>query len=207
MCESHTIHHICGHAKFKTLVQCADMIDRLVASHLLVSCSHHLCDDIGDNPHIFPDICDSCKRSAVIADWIDQQPGGKFEVLRAWRRQNRPQSNSSEEPEAAHVDHGADMHEMEMEAAETLSEVPVSDCLDISASVSVSTADSASPSPPAPSSVQSAWCSAPSDHAKTAEPRNLKKRLASLTTRADRLIARIRAKETETATVGGTLDN
>ena len=87
MCKSHTIYHLCGHPKIKTLVQCAEMIEKLMASDLPLPGSRLLCDDVNDNPHVFPAICPRCQKNGVIGEWMQQQPGAKVNALRAWKAQ------------------------------------------------------------------------------------------------------------------------
>ncbi|KAK6381023.1 hypothetical protein LTS17_005224 [Exophiala oligosperma] len=60
MCESHHIYHLCGHVKIRTTVQCAEIIEKLVASK---------------------------SQTGVIGDVMEQQPGVKVELLQSWRRQ------------------------------------------------------------------------------------------------------------------------
>ncbi|EXJ96497.1 hypothetical protein A1O1_01623 [Capronia coronata CBS 617.96] len=149
------------------------MIDRLIASSTQLRISHHLCDDLSENLHIFPDICEPCKRNGVIASWIDQQPGGKFEVLRAWKEEHRQPSNIDALDET--------------DSAERLSVVSFSDSADSS------TAESASP--PTSSSDRNMAIGVTSDEMEKSDLTILKARVAGLTTRTDRLLARIRARK------------
>ena len=85
MCESQTIFYLCGHVKLKTIVQCAETIERLIKSGLSIASTRQVCEDnVIDNVHIFPSICDKCKATGVIGE-VMEIPGMKVEVLRAWR--------------------------------------------------------------------------------------------------------------------------
>ncbi|KEF51923.1 uncharacterized protein A1O9_11912, partial [Exophiala aquamarina CBS 119918] len=108
MCQSHTIHNLCGHTKIKTIVQCAEMTERLLKGALenqrtlingrvvdfadfneKTKCTHQLFVDVSDTLHIFPDMCDQCKSSGVVGNWMEQDPGAKLQIFRSWRLKRR----------------------------------------------------------------------------------------------------------------------
>lgn len=185
MCESHIIYHLCGHVKITTIVQCADMVDRLIASRVEVKSTHHLCDDLSDNIHIFPDICKLCQQSGVVADWIDQQPGGKFQVLRAWKNDNKhpqqPSGAPAGDPQKTNDGAGKD------DATESLSPITLSN--------SEENSSGSSTNPSISSSAQSVASSATLEDGKASDLSSIKARVAGLTTRTDRLLAKIRARK------------
>ncbi len=61
MCQSHTLYHLCGHVKIKTVVQCAEMVEILVAS-ATSSFDHRLCADASFDSLFFPKVCGGCRR-------------------------------------------------------------------------------------------------------------------------------------------------
>ncbi|KIW96543.1 uncharacterized protein Z519_01934 [Cladophialophora bantiana CBS 173.52] len=89
MCESCTIYHLCGHVKITTIVQCANIVDKLLTSNLPITITHQVCEDgVNENLHVFPDICEKCKTTAVVGDFMEQ-PGVKLEVVQSWAHGNR----------------------------------------------------------------------------------------------------------------------
>jgi len=171
MCESHTVYQLCGHIKIKTIVQCADMIDKLMASNLQTTCSHRLCDDVSDNIHIFPDVCDKCKANGVVGGLLDQQPHLKLDILRDWKRQ----SGSEPTPSASEkIDQEWDSNEVD--------NLEVCDVESISFPTSAST--------PRTSSPKSVATSATSDGA-APDLASLKKRIARLKTRTEHLLSKL----------------
>jgi hypothetical protein len=114
MCETHIVYNLCGHVRIKTVVQCAEMIDALLASNLQATCSQRLCansagheTDNAENIHIFPDICDKCTRNGVVGILMREQPSVKIDLIRAWKKdthlkkQNQGQSQDQKEMESA----------------------------------------------------------------------------------------------------------
>jgi len=114
MCETHIVYNLCGHVRIKTVVQCAEMIDALLASILQATCSQRLCansagheTDNAENIHIFPDICDKCTRNGVVGILMREQPSVKIDLIRAWKKdthlkkQNQGQSQDQKEMESA----------------------------------------------------------------------------------------------------------
>ncbi|EHY51793.1 hypothetical protein HRR83_008405 [Exophiala dermatitidis] len=188
MCESHIIYQLCGHVKVKVIVQCADMIDRLIASHPKGSFSTHQCGSQSDDLHIFPDICDTCKQNGVVAEYIDR-PGGKVEVLQAWRKEDQKQS-AQEQKSAARDDTNGNESQgsNDADSGETLSIISFSESADESCAETLS--------PVEPSSVSSVTSSQTSHEAKSSDLSGLKARVAGLTARTDRLLLQIRAHKT-----------
>ncbi|KAL2421271.1 hypothetical protein ABEF95_007630 [Exophiala dermatitidis] len=188
MCESHIIYQLCGHVKVKVIVQCADMIDRLIASHPKGNFSTHQCSDQSDDLHIFPDICDKCKENGVVAEYLDR-PGGKVEVLQAWRKDNQKQSYQEQESAVRDDKNGDESQGFnDTDSAETLSIVSFSESANESCAETLS--------PIEPSSVSSMTSSQTSHEAKGSDLSGLKARVAGLTARTDRLLSQIRAHKT-----------
>lgn len=165
MCESHTFYHLCGHVKIRMTVQCAEMIDRLIASDLQKTCTHMLCGDVSDNTHIFPHVCDRCQQDGVIGDWMEQ-PGVKYEVLKAWKKENsRPPADNEKRPRGGEDD---------LTELETLEPIAISDKASLLGTGSPSSSTSSG---------------------STTELISLKNRVASLKTRTERLLTKIRAQK------------
>src|SRR4051812_3588776 len=100
MCESHTINNLCGHIKIKTIIQCAQMTELLLEFALsnkkaemngemlkcsepkdTPDCTNWLCAEVIDTSHVFPDLCDKCKTSGVVGDWMEKERGLKLQVF------------------------------------------------------------------------------------------------------------------------------
>lgn len=208
MCESHTVHNLCGHIKIKTIVQCTEMTELLLKCAVSnkkikingqvvgfgefkdkTRCTHQLCADVSDHSHIFPDMCDKCKSSGVVGDWMEKERGAKLQVFRSWRLNRRaaaqatPQemqsnSNSIGEWTAQEAD-GENLDHLEFIAAPGVSDV--------------STTGSKTPSSQSPqSSGQSIASSVTSST--TPSMHDIKARVERLRARADHLIAKIRVQ-------------
>lgn len=205
MCESHTINHLCGHIKIKTIIQCAEMTEILLESSIsnkkaglkgersqflepkeTPKCTHQLCAEVVDTLHIFPDLCDQCKRGGVVGDWMEKERGLKLEVLRSWRskRRERTQSPSGEAQQwtGSNADNATEGYREDSEELEC-------DAIPSISNGTTTTSMAQSPDSSArsiPSSVTSA-STAPSFH-------DLKARVQRLRARTDQLIAKIRVQ-------------
>ena len=182
MCESHTIYHLCGHVKIRTIVQCADLIDKLIASESAIACSHQVCEDnVSDDIHVFPDICDTCKTTGVGGD-VMEVPGVMLEVLRAWRLRNKSTSAAA----------GADMEDnepVEIKELETLESISLSEDADTSTLESTSALESAR---------RRSLASSSTSNGMTPELSQIKTRVAALVSRTERLLTRVRAQKLPT---------
>ncbi|EXJ61271.1 uncharacterized protein A1O5_11828 [Cladophialophora psammophila CBS 110553] len=185
MCESRTIYHLCGHAKIKTIVQCAHMVDKLLTSNLLITSTHQVCEDIvNDNLHVFPDICEKCKATGVIGDFMEQ-PGVKLELVKAWAHGNRKHpspefearvsAGNNEVVEKQNESDGI----IELQTHETISPIE-------NASISTSLPDSATTRSQASSSTTNR--TAP-------DLAQIQMRVVALSTRTERLLSKIRGQK------------
>jgi hypothetical protein len=191
MCESHTIFHLCGHVNVKTIVQCADIIDKLLASGTSIACNHQVCqDDVSDNVHVFPDICRNCMATGVIGDVMDV-PGVKLEVMKAWESQRKRMpatggnNNSTNNVNVVDVEDGEADKIRECETLESIS-LPE----DVSTSATGRAGASSSSTPATSSTSTSTSISTP-----TPDLSQIKARLVALRTRTDRLLIKIRAQK------------
>ncbi|ETI28743.1 hypothetical protein G647_01194 [Cladophialophora carrionii CBS 160.54] len=188
MCESHTIFHLCGHVNIKTIVQCADIIDKLLVSGTSIASNHQVCqDDVSDNVHVFPGICTRCMATGVIGDVMDV-PGVKLEVMKAWESQRKRMSATGSNKNIDTVDTG-DGEADKIRECETLERISLPDNVSTSA---VDRAGAFSSSTPATSSVSSSTCREPSP-ASTPDLSQIKARVMALRARAERLVMKIRA--------------
>lgn len=189
MCESHIFYHLCGHVKIKTIIQCADNIEKLIASGQPINCNHQVCgDNVSDNVHIFPDICDKCKDNGIIGD-VMNVPGMKVELIQAWDRgkafeAQQRKSRSSPSVESVKKDSESD----EIKASETLEEISIPGHVN-TASESVIVCSASSP--------ESRASSVTSTHS-TADLHQIKSRITALRTRTERLLMKIRAQKPPT---------
>lgn len=205
MCESHTINHLCGHIKIKTIVQCAEMTEMLLESSTLnkkaglngersrlsepketPKCTHQLCAEVVDTLHIFPDLCDQCKRAGVVGDWMEKERGLKLQILRSWKSKRRETTQSpwgeaqlwtGSNADNATEGYRDDSDKLECDAIPSISNGTTTTSM-------VHSPDSSARS--IPSSVTSA-STAPSFH-------DLKARVQRLRARTDQLIAKIRVQ-------------
>lgn len=192
MCESHTIYHLCGHVKVKTLVQCADIIDQLIASKMQVTSSHQLCADVNDNIHIFPDICVKCEENGVIGEFLNQDPGRKLEILRDWKKQNKPDHKSKstlESPIGDSTSTARDGENKDIDQLETLEVLTVADIPSSSISSPQTGNLSSSSSPKTASSSTTSISSSP-------DLQSIKARVSALKDRTERLLTKARAHRT-----------
>jgi len=156
MCESHTVHNLCGHIKIKTIVQCPEMTELILKGALenakpqingqevdfaefndKTRCTHQLCADVSDNSHIFPDMCDKCKSSGVVGSWVEQDRGAKLQVFRSWRLKRRTaiyaasheveSGSNGVQQEAAWEVEGKSLENLEFIAAPSVSEESTTD--------------------------------------------------------------------------------
>ncbi|KAI1621257.1 hypothetical protein EDD37DRAFT_109599 [Exophiala viscosa] len=192
MCESHTIYHLCGHVKVKTLVQCAEMIEKLIASKMQVTCSHQLCADVSDNIHIFPDICVKCEENGVIGEFLNQDPSRKLEILRDWKKQNKLDHESkstlgasAEKPSATATD--SDSND-DVDKLETLEVLTVAD---ITSSLTTETESERLPSSTSPETVASSVTSVGG----SSDLKAIKTRVTALRDCTERLLSKIRAQK------------
>ncbi|EXJ64798.1 hypothetical protein A1O7_01136 [Cladophialophora yegresii CBS 114405] len=190
MCESHTIFHLCGHVNIKTIVQCADIIDKLLVSGTPIASNHQVCqDDVSDNVHVFPDICTKCRTTGVIGDVMDV-PGVKLEVMKAWESQRKRVSAVP-----SHDNNNTDHVDTEDGVADKIRECETFERISLPDDLSTSTPDraGASSSPtPATSSASSSTCPEPSP-APTPDLSQIKARVITLRARTERLLMKIRA--------------
>ncbi|OAL21885.1 hypothetical protein AYO20_11286 [Fonsecaea nubica] len=76
------------------------MVDKILAGNVTTNI-HQICDNhINDNLHVFPDICEKCKSTGVIGDFMEH-PGVKLEVVRAWVQGKRNRSTLDQDTEAS----------------------------------------------------------------------------------------------------------
>ncbi|KAJ9601874.1 hypothetical protein H2200_013623 [Cladophialophora chaetospira] len=173
MRESHITYHLCGHVKTKTIVQCADIIDNLIASGQPITRSHQVCeDDVSENVHIFPDICDKCKKTGVIGDFMEV-PGVKYEVFKAWEAKRKETLTKK------------DSESDEIKDLETLESIPIPEDATPTSEIGTTVAS--------PSQVSQA--SSTTLNKTTPDLGQLKTRVAALRTRTDRLLTKIRAQK------------
>ncbi|OCT46462.1 hypothetical protein CLCR_02128 [Cladophialophora carrionii] len=188
MCESHTIFHLCGHVNVKTIVQCADIIDKLLVSGTSIASNHQVCqDDVSDNVHVFPDICTRCRATGVIGDVMDA-PGVKLEVMKAWESQRKRISAIGNNKNNDTVD-TEDGEADKIRECENLERISLKDNVSASA---VDRAGAFSSSTPATSSVSGSTCREPSP-ASTPDLSQIKARVMALRARTERLVMKIRA--------------
>ncbi|OAP62519.1 hypothetical protein AYL99_04724 [Fonsecaea erecta] len=74
------------------------MVDKILASNLANAKTHPVCgDSVSDNLHVFPAICEGCKKIGVIGDFMEL-PGAKLELVKAWahgkRKPSRPEQDT-----------------------------------------------------------------------------------------------------------------
>jgi hypothetical protein len=175
MCESHTVYHLCGHVKIKTIVQCAKIIDQLISSGQPITCNHQVCDcSVSENVHIFPDICDKCKQTGVIGDFMEI-PGVKVDALRGWMaKRNMALEESSSEDETSRA----------AEDLETLEYIPL---------------PNAPTTSPASTTIRPDSTEAKEDSkSSTPDLRQIKTRVAALRARTEGLLIMIRAHKPPT---------
>lgn len=206
MCESHTVHNLCGHIKIKTIVQCPEMTELLLKGALenkkthingqvvdfaefneKTRCTHQLCAEVSDNSHIFPDMCDKCKSSGVVGNWMEQERGAKLQVFRSWRLKRRAavhaaphkvQSNSNGvQQETAKEVEDKESENLEFVAAPSVSEE--------------STMDSNSQSPQSAQDRTQSIASSATSNSTTPSLHGIKTRVERLRARTDYLIAKI----------------
>ncbi|KIW37141.1 uncharacterized protein PV06_10763 [Exophiala oligosperma] len=183
MCESHHIYHLCGHVKIRTTVQCAEIIEKLVASKSQVTCSHQLCPDIAHNSHVFPDICAKCQQTGVIGDVMEQQPGVKVELLQSWRRQRG--SEGIAEP-------GNPGESLQGSEVETVREQKSLEATAAAERKSASTPDTGSE---ATSRTIETTTSSATSQGNTPELGSLRTRMAALKDRTEQLASKVRARK------------
>jgi hypothetical protein len=122
MCQSHTVYHLCGHINLKTIVQCADQIDKLLKCGQADS-AHTVCEDsnVTDKSHVFPDICEKCRQTGIIAEILNSTEK-KVEVLREWYEMHKTQGR--EVPEIVITTEDSDESEM-FKDLETLESIEI----------------------------------------------------------------------------------
>ncbi|KIW72671.1 hypothetical protein PV04_00849 [Phialophora macrospora] len=194
MCESHTIFHLCGHVNVKTIVQCADIIDKLLASGTSIACNHQVCqDNVSDNVHVFPDICHNCMATGVIGDVMDV-PGVKLEVMKAWESQRKRTPATSGNNNNNNNDNNINAVDEDDGEADKIREYETLESISLPEDASTSGTGHAGGS----DSSTLATCSAStstSTSTPTPDLSQIKARLMALRTRTDRLLIKIRAQK------------
>lgn len=97
MCITFTFKHFCGHEHSQHNIKCLHAIK----SQLNLSQIHTIgcagakekweCLGEADLPreYIKPGICESCRRTGLVANFFENSPGIEYEILRQWRIQKR----------------------------------------------------------------------------------------------------------------------
>ncbi|KAK5050813.1 hypothetical protein LTR84_003372 [Exophiala bonariae] len=150
-------------------------------------CTNQLCTDVVDTSHIFPDLCDECKKSGVVGDWMEKEPGLKLQVFRSWRSKHRETTQTK--PEEAQQGDGSisdNAIEDDCENLETLECVATSS-IPSNGTATTSTAQSPYSNARSVASSDTSTSTAPSLH-------DLKARVQRLRARTDQLIAKIRVQ-------------
>ncbi|KAK5448020.1 hypothetical protein LTS15_009044 [Exophiala xenobiotica] len=178
MCESHIIYQLCGHVKIKTIVQCADTTEKMVASKSQISYPHQLCADVSDNSHIFPDICDKCQQNGVIGGVLKQLPGMKLEILQGWKKQHNSAAASESRSDATRDSRDAE-NDSESEKIEEIEQLETLEVLRVSDVASTGQTAAARERAPDLGSINN--------------------RIAALKDRTERLLSRIRVHKTSRA--------
>lgn len=146
----------------------------------------HTCTKVIDYSHVFPDLCDECKSSGVVGDWMEKERGSKLQVFRSWRAKRRAANQAA--PQEAQLWNGintgyaAEIDEEELENLEYISASSVSN-----GSTTTSNVLSPISSPQSIASSMTSASTAPSLH-------DIRARVNRLRTRTDHLIARIRVQ-------------
>ena len=92
MCQTHTFHHLCGHAFPPvplTIIQCSDSIHRLLTTPTGHNQSHVLCPDTDARTEVMPTLCATCNEVGAISEWLERKPEARFEMVRAWNEETR----------------------------------------------------------------------------------------------------------------------
>jgi hypothetical protein len=45
--------------------------------------------DSAEEVHLFPTLCAKCEQAGAISEWLGHAPGGRFEVIKAWKNTHR----------------------------------------------------------------------------------------------------------------------
>jgi hypothetical protein len=187
MCHSHTIYNLCGHINLKTIVQCADQVDKLLRSGQ-AALTHGVCEntDVTDKSHVFPDICRKCKQVGVIAEALEGAEK-KVEVLREWNELHKAKGQ-----EIPAIVVTADDDSDKIKDLETLDLVEVEDT-----SVQHSSSESTLMTREEPESASTKnHTSSMTSHGPAPNLEELiKTRLVALRSRTKRLLAKIRASK------------
>lgn len=146
----------------------------------------HTCTEVIDYMHIFPDLCDECKKSGVVGDWMEKERGSKLQVFRSWRSKRRA-ANQAAPQEAQHwndinKDNATEIYGEDPENLEYIGPSSVSN-----GSTTTSNVRSPISSPQSIASSVTSASTAPSLH-------DLRARVNRLITRTDHLIAKIRVQ-------------
>lgn len=202
MCESHAVHNLCGHIKITTTVQCAHITElflqwalsnqqKMLGGEMVEPAApeekpEHACTEVVYDTHVFPDLCDECKKSGVVGDWMVKERGGKLQVFRSWRSKRRA-ANQAAPQEAQHwndinKDNATEIYGEDPENLEYIGPSSVSN-----GSTTTSNVRSPISSPQSIASSVTSASTAPSLH-------DLRARVNRLITRTDHLIAKIRVQ-------------
>ena len=101
MCQTFTFHHVCGHVYHKTIIQCPDSIDQVMACNDPKPIARSqgsiqtLCTDANNDIEVVPTICETCTQIGVISEWLNQTPEARFDVVRSWTNELRERKNEA----------------------------------------------------------------------------------------------------------------
>jgi len=183
------MYHLCGHVKIKTMVQCAEMVEKQVAAaKSQVTCfAHQVCDDVADTSHAFPDLCAKCQQNGVVGDVMEQQPGMKLEILRSWRPQQQRVSEGM-------VETGTEAQTPEGMEVKTIRGQELDDATAVS-SIPETSSEASTDTIQTPTTMASS-ASSPEN---IPELGSLKTRIAALMDRTEQLLLKVRAHKASQA--------
>ena len=67
--------------------------------------------DSAEEVRLFPTLCAKCEQAGVISEWLGHAPGGRFEVIKAWKNTHRHEVRTKRTAESVVADPNCFDHE------------------------------------------------------------------------------------------------
>ncbi len=98
MCRIFTFHHLCGHVHSSNTISCPSPVpftSPRPACHspltphpdTRILSPSPPCAETAYEPHVYPTLCNSCKKIGIISEWFAKEPSARIEAIMGWRQQ------------------------------------------------------------------------------------------------------------------------
>lgn len=97
MCRVLTFHHFCGHVHSTHTLSCTSSTPFMSSPPACHSPPYPSmnrtilsptppCADTAQEPHLYPTLCDTCKKTGIISEWFAKEPAARIEAILEWRK-------------------------------------------------------------------------------------------------------------------------